>query len=92
MGHTATSQRRMQDEIFTELHSYAKSLRQEDREIFEKLLKKAYRHYGSTSYASSLHAWAFMLLSIMVEMEKEHVAARHLSQGQQTRALAERKI
>lgn len=60
----------MVDITITELMSYAKALREEDRVIFEKLLKLSLRKVGAISYASSIHVWAFVLLSIILEQEK----------------------
>ena len=71
MGHTVSSQRITLDILMSELRSYGKALRKEDRELLERLLKKAFKHYGSISYANSIHAWAFLLLSIILEQEKE---------------------
>jgi len=59
------------DQIVNELKQYSKALRQEDRVIFEKILKQSFKHYGSISYANSFHAWAILLLSILVEQEKK---------------------
>lgn len=70
MGHTVWSQRITLDVILTELKDYGRALRQEDRAIFEDMLKQPLKHYGSISYAGSFHAWAFLLLSIILEQEK----------------------
>ena len=70
MGHTVWSSRQNLDILLDELSSYGKALRQEDREIFVRLLKVPLQHVGSISYVSSLHEWAFLLLSIMLEQEK----------------------
>jgi hypothetical protein len=71
MGHTSSSGRIATDEIVHELMLYAKSLRQTDREIFEEMIKGSHKHIGSISYASSMHMWAFVLLSIILEQEKK---------------------
>lgn len=70
MGHTVASQRIMIDITINELRSYAKSLREEDREIFLGLLREPLKKVGAISYASSLHVWAFILLAIIAEQEK----------------------
>jgi len=70
MGHTVRSQRRNINVLLDELNAYGKSLNQKDREIFEAMLKAPYLHVGNISYANSFHAWAFLLLSIMLEQEK----------------------
>ncbi|MFH1511093.1 MAG: hypothetical protein ABIF10_05350 [Candidatus Woesearchaeota archaeon] len=71
MGHTVWSQRIVSDMILDELSSFAKALRGEDRVVFEEMLKKPLKHFGSISYASSYHAWAFLLLAILLEQEKK---------------------
>ena len=70
MGHTVWSQRIALDVLLSELASYSKSLRQRDRIVYEKLLKEPLKHIGNISYTSSIHLWAFLLLSIMLEQEK----------------------
>jgi len=70
MGHTVWSQRIVCDIILSELKAYGKALRGEDRIIYERLLKEPLKHFGSISYANSIHAWAFLLLSIMIEQKK----------------------
>lgn len=57
--------------ILDELSGFARALRGEDRAIFEEMLKKPLKHFGSISYASSYHAWAFLLLAILLEQEKK---------------------
>jgi uncharacterized protein (DUF697 family) len=82
MGHTVSSQRMVADDIVAELKSYGKALRSGDRAFYEDVLKQAFKHYGSISYASSIHTWAFLLLSILLEQEKriqemEHARMAH---------------
>jgi hypothetical protein len=73
MGHTVLSQRRMVDNILNELKEYGNALREEDRVIYEELLKSSLKRVGAISYASSIHVWAFILLSIIIEQEKRRV-------------------
>ncbi|MBS3109790.1 hypothetical protein J4227_04650 [Candidatus Woesearchaeota archaeon] len=70
MGHTVWSQRMMVDIMLAELREFGKALKEEDRIIYEKILKKPLRHVGSIAYANSVHVWAFCLLSIILEQEK----------------------
>jgi hypothetical protein len=70
MGHTVYSQRLVSDQILRELKSYSKALRPENRVIYEDLLKKPLKHLGEINYTSSMHCWAFLLLSIILEQEK----------------------
>ena len=60
------------DIIMRELNDFGKSLRQDDKIVYERMLKRSLGHIGSISYADSFHVWAFILLSIMLEQEKEH--------------------
>ncbi len=53
-----------------ELADYSRALRPEEQEILGRLLDSSKKHVGSITYASSLHTWAFMLLSIIIEQEK----------------------
>ncbi|MFH1850585.1 MAG: hypothetical protein ABH879_10500 [archaeon] len=97
MGHTVWSQRIVLDIMLSELKAYGKSLRAEERIIYEKLLKDPLKHVGSISYASSIHVWAFLLLSILLEQEKkinslvkhESLADGRIQEGQLSSALAE---
>ena len=72
MGNTVLSQRIVADLIIKELNEYGKSLRGKDREIFNRLLKEPLKHIGSISYANSMHAWAFLIISMLIEMEKKN--------------------
>lgn len=72
MGHTVWSARVAVDSLVSELNDYAKALSPKDRELFQELLKDSYQHISKISYASSMHLWAFFLLSIMLEQEKKN--------------------
>lgn len=71
MGHTVTSQRRMIDIVLNELNSYGKALRKEDRLIYEDMLKETMEHVGAISYTSSIDIWAMILLSIILQQQKQ---------------------
>jgi hypothetical protein len=79
MGHTVWSQRIAVDVMLGELGCYGKALREEDRLVYEALLKEPLKHIGSITYASSFHVWAFLLLSILLEQEKKIVELRKLT-------------
>jgi hypothetical protein len=70
MGHTVASQRMMVDIILGELEAYGKALREEDRVVYNELLKSSLKKVGAISYTSSVNAWAFILISIILEQEK----------------------
>jgi hypothetical protein len=71
MGHTVSSQRQVADRVMEEMRAYGKSLMGDDRAAFQRLLAKGVKHFGNISYTSSYNTWAFVLLSMMVEQEKE---------------------
>ena len=71
MGHTSWSGRIATDELIRELKAFGKALREKDRLVYEDVMKEAYKHIGSISYTSSMHMWAFFLLSIILEQEKK---------------------
>jgi hypothetical protein len=75
MGHTVWSQRVVLDILLQELKDYGRALGGEDRELYERILKEPLKHVGSISFANSIHVWAFLLLSILIEQERkiEHI-------------------
>lgn len=77
MGHTVWSQRQNADILLAELESYAKVLRPDERELYLKILKEPLKHLGSISYASSMHAWAFLLISMILEQQKIIEGLKH---------------
>ncbi len=70
MGHTVTSQRHMIDIVLSELASYGKALRKEDRRVYEDMLKETMEYVGAISYTSSIDVWAMILLSILLQQQK----------------------
>jgi len=77
MGHTVASQRIVIDNLLSELNDYARALKEPDKVYFARALKAPLKHVGSITYASSMHAWAFLLLSIIVEQEKKIEKLEH---------------
>ena len=71
MGHTVTSQRQVSEQIMRELSDFKRSLKEKDREHFDALLNAARKHYGSVSYTSSYQTWAILLLSMLLEQQKQ---------------------
>jgi hypothetical protein len=70
MGHTVWSQRQNLENMILELERYGRSLRKEERLTWHNMLRTPLRHVGSISAANSLHAWSFLLLTIVLEQEK----------------------
>jgi hypothetical protein len=77
MGHTVASQRIMVDLVIGELMAYGKALREEDRKIFFELLKYPLKKVSAISYANSMHVWAFLIISMIIELEKKHESVSH---------------
>jgi len=59
------------DAVLSELKDFGKALNREDRLVYERLLKLPLKHLGSIGFASSLHVWAFLLLSMIMEQDKK---------------------
>ena len=100
MGHTVRSQRRVVERISDELKRYGKSLRDEEKEIFNDLVKKPFLHIGNITYTSSAQTWAFMLLSTLLEQEKKIIELEkkyyvmvngRVSQKEQTTSMVKNK-
>jgi hypothetical protein len=71
MGHTIPSQRQLVEEIIDGLDTYKDSLRPDERDIIDDVVEDAYKHMGSVSYGNTYHTWALVILSILVEREKQ---------------------
>ncbi len=77
MGHTVWSQRIALQNIIHELKEYGRLLSPEDMRMYEELLKIPLRRVANISNASSIHVWAFLILSIQVEHEKRMREIEH---------------
>ena len=71
MGHTVWSQRIVLDVLRSELRAYGRALRQRDRDALERILAVPMQRVACISFANSMHAWAFLLLSIIIEQERK---------------------
>jgi len=71
MGHTISSQRRVSQTTLRELKAYGDALPTKDKLLYHKMLKQPLKHFGSITHASSKDTLSFMLLSIMLEQQKE---------------------
>jgi len=79
MGHTNRSQRIVIDSIINELKDFKRSLRAEEQVVFDSLITKLKKHFSSISYACSYNTWALVLLSILLEQEKEIIKLKNKS-------------
>ena len=71
MGRTVATYRQRLQTIIQEWNGFKKALRREDRERFEKLLRMAQRHASAASYQPRTDPMDSVVLSILLEMEKE---------------------
>ena len=71
MGHTVSSQKQVMEKMVSELSRYREVLSPEDRVIFDELIEKPFSRLGAVTHASSLHTWAFFVLSVCIEQEKK---------------------
>lgn len=84
MGRTVPSFRMLLEEIIVELSIFRRALHGEDKAAFDRLMNKARKHASSCTVAPVLDPMDAVLLSILVEHEKElkshevgHVPAGH---------------
>ena len=72
-----------------ELKGYGAALPHDERVIYGRLLKLPMKKIGAISYANSMHAWALMLMTIIIEQEKkiEELNARMADRRVQKREL-----
>ncbi len=71
MGRTIPSYRMLLEGIVEELSAFRRALRGEDRNAFDSLMNKAREHASSCTVAPLLDPMEAMLLSILVEQQKE---------------------
>ncbi len=71
MGRTVPTYRLHTESILNEWMDYRRALRERDREVFDELMYKARLHASAGSYSAHLDPVATMLLSILLEIQKE---------------------
>jgi hypothetical protein len=71
MGRTVPSFRMLLEEIIMELSVFRRALRGEDKIAFDGLMNKAREHASSCTVTTVLEPMDAVLLSILVEQEKE---------------------
>lgn len=71
MGHTVGSQKQVMEGLVSELKRYREVLSPEDRAVFDALIEVPFSRLGAITHASSLHTWAFFVLSVCLEQEKK---------------------
>jgi len=76
MGRTVPTYRRTLESIVREWGDFRRALDGEDREAFDRLMAKARRHSSASSYAALCDPLEAVLLSILLEQEKEITSLR----------------
>jgi hypothetical protein len=76
MGRTVPSFRMLLEEIIMELSVFRRALRGEDKMAFDSIMNKARQHASSCTVTPMLEPMDAVLLSILVEQEKEIISLR----------------
>ena len=71
MGRTVPSFRMLLEDIIIELSVFKRALRGEDKIAFDNLMNKARQHASSCTVTPMLEPMDAVILSILVEQEKE---------------------
>lgn len=71
MGRTVPTYRMVMEDVIRDWDSFKQALRREDRRLFEQLMQKGRRHASAASYAIRSHPTESLLMSILLEMEKD---------------------
>jgi len=71
MGRTVPTYRMVMEDVIRDWDSFKQALRREDRQLFEQLMQKGRRHASAASYAIRPHPTESLLMSILLEMEKD---------------------
>lgn len=71
MGRTVPTFRNEMESIFRRWEKFGNALRKEEKVYFERLLEKARRHSDAASYAAFHNPVEGVLLSLLMEQEKE---------------------
>jgi hypothetical protein len=71
MGRTVPTYRRTLESIIREWGDFRRALGREDREAFDKVMARARKHSSASSYAALCDPLEAVLLSILLEQEKE---------------------
>ena len=71
MGRTVPTYRMVMEEVIKEWDGFKQALRREDRRLFEQLMQRGRRHASAASYAVRPHPTESLLMSILLEIEKD---------------------
>jgi hypothetical protein len=76
MGRTVGTYRQVLEEMIADFDKFRRALRRADREAFERMMNKARRHSSAASYNVRATPAESMIVSILLEHEKELDAIR----------------
>jgi len=76
MGRTVPTYRRTLESMVRAWGDFRRALDGEDREAFDRLIERARRHSSASSYAALCDPLEAVLLSILLELEKEMESLR----------------
>lgn len=76
MGRTVPTYRRTLESIIREWGEFRRALDGEDREAFDRVMNRARRHSSASSYAALCDPLEAVIISILLEQEKEIVALK----------------
>ncbi|HDS59675.1 MAG TPA: hypothetical protein ENN54_05220 [Thermoplasmatales archaeon] len=71
MGRTLPTYRMAMEDVIREWDGFKQALRREDRRLFDQLMQRGRRHASAASYAIRPHPIESLLMSILLEMEKD---------------------
>ncbi len=71
IGRTTPTYRRTLESILREWNGYRRALDGEEREAFDRLVIRARKHSSASSYAALCDPLEAVILSILLEQEKE---------------------
>jgi len=71
MGRTIPTYRLHLESILNDWMDYRRALREKDREVFDRLLKKSRQHSSAASYCAHIDPSILALLSVLLEMERD---------------------
>ena len=89
MGRTVSSFRVLLEEIILELSVFRRALRGDDKTALDSLMNKARMHASSCTVVPALDPMHAVILSVLVEQEKELISLRegmHVPAGHQVRS------
>ncbi|MBX8632278.1 MAG: hypothetical protein KIY12_06590 [Thermoplasmata archaeon] len=71
MGRTVPTFREEMERIVARWEKFGRAMRSEDRPYLERVISKARRNAAASSYSAMLNPVEGMLLSVLIEQEKE---------------------